>query len=398
MKRRGILLVMVLLSITWQAGTHSALGARETSLSADLVPQSALPQQVSGGWVIVDFPSYRGHHTSIAVDSHDLVHISHVHEGNLMYTRQYLVGDTIWWGTYTAVAASDIEDTSLALDENDRPYIAYYDDTTDNLCWAWSPSNDSVWYTGTLHTAGVVDGPSPSAVMRGVTLHVAYLNVTNANVEYIKIIPGGWPSSPQVVAGPHPDLDAEDISLALRSDGLPRITYSSINNELIYARYTGSAWYTDVIEGDSGHRMGLCNSLALDGYERPQIAYFDQTNDDLRFVWYGLLGWSVPAVVDDSLGDYCYISLDLDSAGGRHILYYNGSHDGNTSGFLRYARRRSGSDWSFETVDGPASSCGMHSDLALDSVGRPHASYYCGHLRYAHRLFTVYLPVLIRSQ
>jgi len=397
MKRLTVLLVIGLLSLTWLMGTGSAGGVRETHPSAEFVPQSALPQHASGGWVIVDFPSYRGHFTSIAVDSHDLVHISHVHQGNLMYTRQYLVGDDIWWAIYTVVAATDIEDTSLALDENDRPYISYYDGATDNLCWAWSPINDSVWYTGTLDTAGVVDGLNPSAVMRGGSLHVAYLNVTNADVEYISIIPGGWPSLPQVVVGPDPDVDATDISLALRSDGLPRITYSSANHELIYARYTGSAWYTDVIEGDPGHRMGFCNALALDGYDRPHIAYFDQTNDDLRFIWYGLLGWGVPSVVDDSLGDYCFVSLDLDSAEGRHILYYNGSHNGSTSGYLRYARRPSGSDWSFETVDGPATSCGMNSDLALDSVGRPHASYYCGHLRYAHRLFTAYLPVVMRG-
>jgi hypothetical protein len=70
----------------------------------------------------------------------------------------------------------------------------------------------------------------------------------------------------------------------------------------------------------------------------------------------------------------------------------------NLSGYLQYARRPSGSDWSFETVDGPANSCGMNSDLALDSVGRAHASYYCGHLRYAHRLFSAYLPAIIRGQ
>ncbi|GAB4547262.1 MAG: hypothetical protein Kow0063_41910 [Anaerolineae bacterium] len=81
-------------------------------------------------------------------------------------------------------------------------------------------------------------------------------------------------------------------------------------------------------------------------------------------------------------------------AGNPRILYY----DGNVPGSLRYARQESGSGWSFETVDGPDNSCGMHSALALDLSGRPHVSYYCGHLRYAYRVFTTFLPAVMRGQ
>lgn len=391
MKRLSILLAILSLSISWQTGTNSALGARETSPTVEFALQSTLAQSASGGWIIVDFPAYRGHFTSIAVDSNDLIHISHINDGNLMYTRQFRVGDDIWWATYTVITATDLEYTSLTLDENDRPYIAYYDATAQNLCWAWSPA-DGTWYTGTRNTAGIIDGSHTSAVVRGGILRVAYLNLTTYNVEYIEIIPGGgWPPTPQVVGG-SPSFEA-DVSLALRSDGLPRISYSTTSGELVYARYTGSAWALEVIDGDVEHKMGECNSLALNADNRARIAYFDATNRDLRHISYGLIGWGVPAIVDDSLGEICYTSLALDGTGSSHILYY----DGNVPGSLRYAQRQNGS-WSTETVDGSAPSCGMHSALALDSLGHPHASYYCGHLKYAYRAFTVYLPVVMRGQ
>ncbi len=388
----AIPLILLSLFLVWHIGTRPLLGARAIQ-SAEFVPQSALVQSTSGSWIIVDFSAYRGHYTSIAVDSNDLVHISHGHNGNLMYTHQYRVGNDIWWSTQVVTTVTDLGGTSLTLDENDRPYIAYYDDNADDLGWAWLHT-DGTWHTEKRSTPGTLDGEHPSAVVRGGVLHTAYLNLTTWNVEYIKIIPGGgWPPVLQTVGGPV-NADA-DISLALRSDGLPRIIYQTKNHELVYAHYDGSAWSLEVVDGDVEHKMGLYNSLALDGINWPYIAYFDATNRHLRYAWKGLLGSWVSRVVDDNLGWLCDVSLALDEAGNPRTLYYH--DEGSNVGSLRYAQRRSES-WSIETVDGPASSCGMHVSLALDSLGRPHASYYCGHLKYAYRLFTVYLPLVTRGQ
>ncbi len=398
MKKLGILLTVLLLSMTWQTGTDSAVGSGETRVTAEFAPQSALVQSAAGAWTIVEFSSYPGHFTSIAVDSNDLAHISHVDNGKLLYTRQYRMGNDIWWGTQTVVGASDIEGASLTLDENDRPYIVYYDAVAQNLCWAWSPT-DNVWNIGTRNTAGTIDGGKPSAVMREGGLHVAYLNFTAHSVEYIQITPGGgWPPTPQTVGG-SVSL-AADVRLALRSDGLPRISYATANNKLMYAIYTGSAWGLVELDGDVEHPMGACNSLALNADNQARIAYYDATHQAqaLRYKAYGLIGWGAATIVDDNLGAICYISLAVDGEGDSHILYYDGHQNpGDISGSLLYAQRN-GSGWSFETVDGPAHSCGFHSAFALDSQDRPHASYYCGHLRYAYRAFPVYLPAIMRGQ
>ncbi len=398
MRRSSIVMVGFLLCMTlWQTGEGSAQvrWVRETNKTVEFVPQSALIQSTAGAWVTVTLQSTGnvGFHTSIAVDSNDLVHISYSDGNNLMYTRQYRLGNDIWWATDT-VAAADVESTSLALDENDRPYISYYDATDEDLCWVWSPT-DGTWETGRRNTVSVDDGRFTSAAVHEGYMHIAYLNFTTKNVEYIKFVPGGaWPPTPETVDGA--DGAYGDISLALRSDGYPRISYyNDTTDQLMYARWTGSAWELDVLDGDVENKRGECNSLALDANNRARIAYFDATNRDLRHISYLLFGWDVPVTVDDSLGQICYVSLALDGSASSHILYY----DGNVPGSLRYARRQGGADWLIETVDGPGSSCGMHSALALDSLGHPHASYYCaGDLMYAYRPFTIYLPVVMRGE
>ncbi len=203
------------------------------------------------------------------------------------------------------------------------------------------------------------------------------------------------PPTPQTVGGAIAPYSG--ISLVLRSDGYPRISYATDSGSLIYARYNGSGWDIEFIDGGSEHQMGHV-SLALTADNRPRMAYVDRTNRDLRHISYLLLGWGVPVVVDDTLGDgnYSYfVSLAVDGAGNSHIAYYDDYGDD----VLRYVRKYSGSSWLFETVDGPAVSCGAMNALALDSLGRPHISYYCeGNLRYAYRAFTEYLPAVIRGQ
>lgn len=390
MKRPGILLAFLLLSITWQPGTSSASGASETVPTAGRLPQGTLSQSVSGNWMITDVALY-GAYTSVALDSNDLVHISYSMDGDLIYAHQYRVGNDIGWLTTTVITGNTMH-SSLALDANDRPYIAYYDATTENLCWAWSPTGSS-WYTGTRNTPGVGDGFHPSAVMRNGILHIAYLNYTTSNIEYIEILPGGgFPPAPDVVAGTA--ALHGDISLALRSDALPRISYVTSSGTLIYLRYTGTVWDSDEIDGSPTQAMGMCNSLALNAENEARIAYFDATNEDLRHISYLLLGWGSPTIVDDNSGSVCDISLVLDEEDQSHILY----HQGDITGSLRYARQQNGSGWLFETVDGPATNCGKSGALALDSSGRPHVTYFCSQLKYAYQMFSVFLPAITWSE
>ena len=152
MKRLNILLAVLLLSMTGQTGTNSALGSKESSPTVEPVPQNASSLSFVNAWnkIVLDWVDY-GVYTSIAVDTNDLVHISFSDGNHLMYTHQIRDGYTILWATYTVATAHAIY-TSLALDETDRPYISYYNADSKNLCWAWSP-DIGTWYTGTMSVA-----------------------------------------------------------------------------------------------------------------------------------------------------------------------------------------------------------------------------------------------------
>ena len=65
-------------------------------------------------------------------------------------------------------------------------------------------------------------------------------------------------------------------SIALDSSGYPHISYSkySDNRALKYARWDGSAWQIETVDGSSiDNDAGCNNAIALDSNDRPHIAY-----------------------------------------------------------------------------------------------------------------------------
>lgn len=374
------------------------------SLAAGGLSESAEVQAQHGPWVVTTLQSASntGQCTSLAVDSRGLVHISYYDstEQKLMYTRQHRVGADIWWGVAT-VAAAEVGRTALALDENDNPYIGYQDisGAFDDLCWAWLPAGGT-WKKACRGTTTINDGALVAAAARGGNIHLAWRNNASGDVEYASFEPvenPSWPITAAVVGA-----GGGDISLALRSDGIPRITYRRFSDmALVYARLIGTTWSEEVLDGSLENNAGDCNGLALDSNNEPRVAYLyeDYPEKQLRYIAYrGLIGnpWFAPTTLDRTLsGAVCDISLAAEGSGAPHIVYYN---DGGVAsqGTLHYTHKLPNGVWQYETIDGPASSCGMHSALALDADGRPHASYYCsGKLMYAYRLMPLYLPLAL---
>jgi len=72
-------------------------------------------------------------------------------------------------------------------------------------------------------------------------------------------------------------------SLALDSLDNPHISYyDSLNKDLKYARWDGSAWQIET--ADTGTGTGEDTSLALDSLDRPYISYFARySGHDLKF-------------------------------------------------------------------------------------------------------------------
>jgi hypothetical protein len=121
--------------------------------------------------------------------------------------------------------------SSLALDNDDKPRISYYDETNRDLRYAFL--NGSSWQVETVDSVNLVGKYS---------------------------------------------------SLALDSDDKPRISYyDATNRDLKYASFDGSSWQVETVEGTNS--VGEYSFLVLDGSGDPRISYYDATNADLKYAF-----------------------------------------------------------------------------------------------------------------
>jgi hypothetical protein len=190
-------------------------------------------------------------------------------------------------------------------------------------------------------------------------------------------------------------------SLALDADGQPHISYyDDTNDDLKYAHYDGISWQIETVDG--ADVVGRFSSLALDATGRPHISYcrwmytpYEHSCVDLKYAYYDGATWQIETVETGSLPLFpgWYTSIALDSAGWPHISYGAFYCTGGSPGVpfvcdpdtLKYARY-DGTNWQIETVDSTGWT-GIDTSLALDTLDRPHISYFndsSNQLKYAY--------------
>lgn len=119
---------------------------------------------------------------------------------------------------------------------------------------------------------------------------------------------------------------------------------------------------------DSGS-VGRHTSIAVDSSDTVHISYFDNTNDNLKYIT-NVSGSFVASTVDGSSADVGRgTSIAIDSADNVHISYRD-SDNGN----LKYATNASGS-WITQTLDS-SGNVGIYSSIDIDSGDRIHISYH----------------------
>jgi hypothetical protein len=156
--------------------------------------------------------------------------------------------------------------TSIAINNNDCPYISYYDHKNNSVkCAHW---NGSEWEIQVVDYRGSLS------------------------------------------AG---------ISIAIDSKGIPYITYQDENQHLKYAYWTGSKWESAVI--DSSGNEGISSDISIDSSDRIHIVYHDVNNESIKYAFFDGNLWHIQ-VIDKGFG----ASITNDSNNYPHISYCKREH------------------------------------------------------------------------
>jgi len=171
-------------------------------------------------------------------------------------------------------------------------------------------------------------------------------------------------------------------SLVLESQGQPRIAYYDATNEALkYAyRQSDGTWFTTFVDRTSN--VGQYASLALGRDGWPRIAYYDATNGNLKYAAFNGSTWQI-VTVDNAgeVGSHCSLALDAHDL--PHIAYHDATHT-----YLKHAAF-SGTRWNIRQVDatGLISYQGRYTSIAINPTNnQPHityADYLTGQTRHA---------------
>ena len=244
---------------------------------------------------------------------------------------------------------------SVAIDDSGTTYISYYDSYNKDLKMAkyvgsggnCGPDND--WSCETVNSGGDV-GKYSSIAIKPVSgggiyypeIGIAYYDATNGKLKYAygKMCPTCYwykYTIDKPILFPT-DNKGQYTSLKYHSDGTPYIAYYFENtggvDALMVASYVGSGgggncghgsatgeWQCDTIQ--TGEQVGKYASLALDGSDRPSIAYYDGVNNALMYAQYGTT-WFIRKILPANSGQYA--SLYVDNGDIPHIAHYDSSN------------------------------------------------------------------------
>ena len=118
-------------------------------------------------------------------------------------------------------------------------------------------------------------------------------------------------------------LEVQYSSLALDSSGYGHISFylpGTYANDLGYSYQDGTGWHVEFL--DETGDVGKYSSLGLYQDRYSYIAYYDDTNDHLKFAYQDTAGWHFSTLLDERPTRLSAISLVLDEFGNPHLGYY----------------------------------------------------------------------------
>lgn len=257
---------------------------------------------------------------SLALDEEDRPHLSYFW-GEIGFVTYGTRNETAW--TLHRIDRGQGDGfSSLALDSNGRPLVAYTFLNGRPHLAAW---NGSGWNIETVDPRLITARHESLALDSMNRPHIAYYGF--GNLYYAVREETGW--SVETV-----DSDGDVgrfASLAIDSQGRPHVAYQDVDAGLLrYAVNSDNRWHQEVVDyqGDTGWDLDLI--VGADG--RARVVYYERTEADLRYAVRTTQGWVSQVVDSDGVVGW-FSSLALAPRGLPHISYYNWS-----GGTIKYAR------------------------------------------------------------
>ncbi|MDI6641707.1 MAG: fibronectin type III domain-containing protein, partial [Elusimicrobiota bacterium] len=243
----------------------------------------------------------------------------------------------------------------------------------------WSVWSDTVtgvsqhWFNEIVVAAGDV-GYGLSMTIDGINnrIHVAYYDLSAAELRYVRRTASGWsaPETVDIIGG------VCETSIAIDGNGNPHIAYrkgSGGGGEIKYAKWT-TQWSTYTVDSSETYLLSY-PSIVIDGLGAPHICYYTEGLGDLVYVRWTGSAWQKERVDDlGDVGSYCSIALTPD---GRPVIsYYDATNK-------RLKRAIKGVEWTISIID-PSVNTGGQTSITIDSNSVTHISYYAdSQLRYS---------------
>ncbi len=224
------------------------------------------------GFEVVDQGVGIGFHSSLAVDSYGVPHVSYYDEGH--GDLRYASRSGGWWQVRTIDSAGTVgEGTALALDQANHAWIAYYDGSNANLKVARETS--SGWQLQVVDSVGDTGREPAIAIGPDGVVHVAYHDVTNNLLKHAYYKDSHW-NIETIATG------SSEPSIAVDARGFLYVSYyDNVNYNLKFAYSTDGSWKYELV--DSPGDVGMFNAIGIGTDNRVRIAYLDSTNGDLKF-------------------------------------------------------------------------------------------------------------------
>lgn len=306
------------------------------------------------------FEFYVGKFGSMVLDSNDYPHIVYVQDNDEQISLKYSRWNGSSWVIQTLSTEPDIwGQASIDIDTNQKLHISYcgsnYITYGTNRTGAWV-------FTQIANTTG----PTCLALDSNQRPHIAYSDETNQAIGYAYWDGSTWQT--QVVdsgsMGGQPSIDID-------SNNFPHISYYDKGKQnLRYARWDGTQWYPETLDTEVPY--GKCSSIKVGTGNTIHISYSGEEQGDpqsLKYAYWDGSKWTISIV--DNTGSFCnQNSLELDTNGNPHISYYDYLHKD-----LKYAYWNPASRAWITTVADSSGNEGKFNSLELDRNNEPHISY-----------------------